>query len=159
MMLIMLLIFQVKVPEVEIDPAPKEYDKIIQEDPHHNGRIFPEVLVIFRTWIAYIHKVIFSMFIHNPKSYVSSIKFQYHLSINLATPIFKDNKIQVWSSSKEFYLYHDHYMIHHADSKISKFHTEDFVLQDYLFGMLRKIVKFKHNTLHPTLSFYYQGQD
>ena len=57
-MLIMFINTSIKVPEVELNQGLySEYIQVSDKSTHHFSRLIPEVLVMFRTWITYIHKV------------------------------------------------------------------------------------------------------
>jgi hypothetical protein len=96
---IMLSPFSAKVPEEEIDPGPYQ-----QKVKNITSIIILETIVVFRTWIGYIHKLLSSFSVQlNFESYITKI----------FTPstIPQHHSRNVFNYTEETYLYHDHYMI------------------------------------------------
>ena len=146
-MLLMFLTASIKVPKVKFSPGPYEqYPKIAKENSHHSRRIVPQVLENFRTWIAYIHRLlkyclsVCTIFVfYHPRNFICSLIFQQYLQLILA--IYKLIKLR--TLNKEVYVYHDHYMISLTSFKIPKLYKHVPHLHGFPVGMPRKKIKFK----------------
>ena len=104
--MILLPLYKVMVPEEEIDPGPYPQSiSLITKLNYLPELILPQVLVLFRTWIRYINKLIpwFQSKLKSTSSQVSSIYGEF-FNIN-------NHFKKKFSSTKHIYLYHDHYMI------------------------------------------------
>jgi hypothetical protein len=133
--MILLSSFQTKVLEVEIDPGPHQHYVL----PNHINKSLTKIiihgaLVIFQTWIAYIHKFL--------SSYLSQLNLDSHVTRNFTSNIIPQHHSRnALSYTDETYLYHDHYMI-----PATKFQTpsnRNFNYYKYVYAFTWKGVSFK----------------
>ena len=128
--MILLPLREVMVPREEIDPGP--CPQSIPKLNYLPTLTLSQVLVMFRTWISYINKLIpwFQSMLKSTSSQVSSI---YGGVSNIDI----DFKMK-FCPTKSVHLYHDHYMID-VDKKIYLYHHH------YMIGILSTIhFKFAH---------------
>ena len=131
----MISLYETKVPEVEIDPGPHQHPVV---SDHVNKSlpkmIIHETMVVFMTWIGYMHKLFSSCLAQlnfnplAPQYFTSSIIPQHHPRNAL-------------TFTKENYLYHDHYMIPEIQFQTSSNRNSNY----YKFGytITWKGVRFK----------------
>ena len=151
--MILLPLHEVMVPQEEIDPGPYPHSiSLIHKLNYLPTLIISEVLVIFRTWIRYINKLVSSY--HNKLKlilpHVPGIS-QEHIIIREAAYFIKQiylyhdhYMIDAFITNKKIYLYHDHYMIGILVSQVQTFDKRN--LSYHKSGMVfrRKAVRFKN---------------
>jgi hypothetical protein len=105
MVKIMISLCEPKVSEVEIDPGPHQHPVVSD----HVNKSLPKMIihgtmVVFMTWIGYIHKVLSSCL---AQLNFNSLAPQYFTSIIIP----QHHPRNALTYTKGNYLYHDHYMI------------------------------------------------
>ena len=118
------------VPEVEIDPGPcPQPISFLHKLNYLPKLILPKVLVLFRTWISYIDRLI-PWFHKKLKFFAAQV-----ISISFEAFNMKCKFKEKYSSTMPIHLYHDHYMID-VSKKIYMYHHH------YMIGMIN-IFRFK----------------
>jgi hypothetical protein len=127
--MIMLSPFSAKVPEEEIDPGPYQ-----QNVRNLTNIIIHETMIVFRTWIGYIHKLLSSFSVklnfgfNITKIYTSSIPPQHHSR-------------NTFNHNEETYLYPDHYMIPGIQFQTPS--NRNFNYYKFVYAIIWKRVRFK----------------
>ena len=155
--MILLPLREVMVPQEEIDPGPCPPSiSLISKLNYLPTLILSEVLVIFRTWISYIDRLI--PWSHKKLKFISAqvasisfeafdmkSKFKKKYSSTMPVHLYHDHyMIDVFITSKKIYLYHDHYMIGMLVSQAKTIHKKN--LNHHKSGKTfhHKAVRFKN---------------
>ena len=139
------------VPETEIDPGPSPQSiSFLHRLNYLPQLILPQVLVLFRTWISYIDRLI--PWSHKKLKFISAqvaigMKYKFKKKYSSTMPLHLYHAhymIGVFITSKKIYLYHDHYMIGILVSQAKTIHKKN--LNNHKSGKTfhHKAVRFKN---------------
>jgi hypothetical protein len=142
--MIIMSLFEIENPEMEVDPGPHQHPVA----PDHVNKSITKIiihgaLIIFQTWIAYIHKLL--------PNYLDQLNFDFCIT-EILTPstIPQHHSRNMFNYTEETYLYHDHYMIPAIQFQASS--NRSFNYQRFVYTTTWKGVRFKTIPFKITMS-------